>query len=59
MAIQPLQKAVAALISRGNFKDVADLEKRLGQVYETHDPIKACQSFVRAGDWYLQAEITP
>jgi len=48
------------LTKGGRFRQAADREKEIGQIYlqETKDIQKACASFERAGEWYAQEDAT-
>jgi alpha-soluble NSF attachment protein len=48
------------LTQAGRFRQAADREKEIGQIYrqELQDLRKACESYERAGDWYLQEDAT-
>ncbi|KXN90071.1 Vesicular-fusion protein SEC17 [Leucoagaricus sp. SymC.cos] len=58
LAIQALTQTINHLTKSGRFRQAADREKEIGQIYlqEFHDPGKACDSLVRAGDWYAQED---
>ncbi|EKM83918.1 hypothetical protein AGABI1DRAFT_110524 [Agaricus bisporus var. burnettii JB137-S8] len=58
LAIQALTQTITHLTKLGRFRQAADREKEIGQIYlqEFHDLGKACDSFVQAGDWYAQED---
>lgn len=51
---------VNQLTQAGRFRQAADREKEIGQIHlqENNDLRKACESYVRAGDWYAQEDAT-
>jgi len=57
-AVQALSSTISLLTSLGRFRQAADREKEIGQIYlnESQDLSKAADSFVRAGDWYEQED---
>jgi alpha-soluble NSF attachment protein len=58
LAIQALSQTINHLTKGGRFRQAADREKEIGQIYlqETNDLKKACESFERAGEWYSQED---
>ena len=58
VAIQALTQTIVHLTSGGRFRQAADREKEIAQIYlqETNDLRKACESYERAGDWYAQED---
>jgi len=58
VAIQALTQTIIHLTQSGRFRQAADREKEIGQIYlqESNDLRKACESYVRAGDWYAQED---
>ena len=58
MAIQALTQTIVHLTKGGRFRQAADREKEIGQIYlqESQDIRKACESYERAGDWYAQED---
>lgn len=60
VAIQALTQTIVHLTQGGRFRQAADREKEIGQIYlqESNDLRKACESYVRAGDWYAQEDAT-
>ncbi|KAL0951252.1 hypothetical protein HGRIS_007970 [Hohenbuehelia grisea] len=60
VAIQALTQTITHLTQGGRFRQAADREKEIGQIYlqESNDIRKACESFERAGDWYAQEDAT-
>ena len=60
MAIQALKQTIAHLTTSGRFRQAADREKEIAQLYqhELNDLPKACESFEQAGDWYAQEDAT-
>jgi alpha-soluble NSF attachment protein len=60
LAIQALSQTVVHLTQGGRFRQAADREKEIAQIYlqEQHDLRRACESFERAGEWYAQEDAT-
>lgn len=58
VAIQALTQTIVHLTSGGRFRQAADREKEIAQIYlqDSNDLRKACESYVRAGDWYAQED---
>lgn len=58
MAIQALSQTITHLTKGGRFRQAADREKEIGQIYlqELNDLRKACESYERAGEWYSQED---
>ncbi|KAM6498072.1 vesicular-fusion protein SEC17 [Amanita muscaria] len=58
LAVQALTQTIVHLTQSGRFRQAADREKEIAQIYlqESHDLRKACESYVRAGDWYAQED---
>lgn len=58
LAIQALTQTITHLTKAGRFRQAADREKEIGQIYlqELNDLRKACESFERAGEWYTQED---
>lgn len=58
MAIQALSQTISHLTKQGRFRQAADREKEIGQIYlqELNDLRKACESYERAGEWYSQED---
>lgn len=58
MAIGALTSTVTLLTQLGRFRQAADREKEIGQIYlnEVRDISKACEAFERAGEWYSQED---
>ena len=58
VAIQALTRTIAHYTKTGRFRQAADREKEIGQIYlqDSHDLRKACESYERAGDWYAQED---
>lgn len=58
MAITALSQTITHLTKQGRFRQAADREKEIGQIYlqELHDLQKACESLERAGEWYIQED---
>ncbi|KAF9076241.1 vesicular-fusion protein SEC17 [Rhodocollybia butyracea] len=58
LAIQALTQTITHLTKSGRFRQAADREKEIGQIYiqESQDIRKACESYERAGDWYAQED---
>jgi hypothetical protein len=55
-----LSQTVTHLTKAGRFRQAADREKEIAQIYlqEQNDLRRACESFERAGDWYAQEDAT-
>ncbi|KAF8272912.1 vesicular-fusion protein SEC17 [Lactarius quietus] len=60
LAIQALSQTIIHLTQAGRFRQAADREKEIAQIYlqEQHDLRHACESFQRAGEWYAQEDAT-
>ena len=60
MAIHALTQTIVHLTQSGRFRQAADREKEIGQIYlqEANDLRRACESYERAGDWYAQEDAT-
>ncbi|CCL99032.1 uncharacterized protein FIBRA_01041 [Fibroporia radiculosa] len=60
LAIQALTHTITHLTQGGRFRQAADREKEIGQIYlqELNDLRKACESYERAGEWYAQEDAT-
>lgn len=58
VAIQALTQTIVHLTSGGRFRQAADREKEIAQIYlqDSNDLRKACESYVRAGEWYAQED---
>lgn len=58
VAIQALSQTITHLTKAGRFRQAADREKEIGQIYlqELNDLRKACESYERAGEWYSQED---
>jgi alpha-soluble NSF attachment protein len=58
VAIGALLQTIGHLTASGRFRQAADREKEIAQIYlqELHDMGKACDSFERAGEWYAQED---
>ena len=58
VAVQALTQTVTMLTKAGRFRQAADREKEIAQIYlqEMHDLRRACESFERAGEWYQQED---
>jgi alpha-soluble NSF attachment protein len=58
LAIAALAQAIIHLTKSGRFRQAADREKDIAQLYlrELHDKQKACDSLERAADWYAQED---
>lgn len=58
LAIQALSQTITHLTKAGRFRQAADREKEIGQIYlqELNDLRKACESYERAGEWYAQED---
>lgn len=59
-AIEALTQTIVHLTQTGRFRQAADREREIGQIYlqESHDLRKASESLLRAGDWYAQEDAT-
>jgi len=60
LAIQALTQTITFLTKSGRFRQAADREKEIGQIYlqESNNLAKACESYERAGEWYSQEDAT-
>lgn len=60
VAIAALSQTITFLTQGGRFRQAADREKEIGQIYlqEKQDMRKACESYERAGEWYSQEDAT-
>ena len=60
VAIAALSHTVTFLTQSGRFRQAADREKEIAQLYiqEKQDLGRGCQSYERAGDWYAQEDAT-
>jgi alpha-soluble NSF attachment protein len=60
VAVEALSQTVIHLTQAGRFRQAADREKEIAQIYlqEQHDLRRACESFERAGEWYAQEDAT-
>ncbi|KAI6153627.1 soluble NSF attachment protein [Pisolithus tinctorius] len=60
LAVQALGQTVTHLTSSGRFRQAADREKEIAQIYqhELSDLRRACDSLERAADWYAQEDAT-
>lgn len=58
VAVQALGQTIVHLTKSGRFRQAADREKEIAQIYlkEANDVAKACESFERAGEWYAQED---
>ncbi|KAI0032738.1 vesicular-fusion protein SEC17 [Vararia minispora EC-137] len=58
LAVQALSQTITHLTKQGRFRQAADREKEIAQIYiqEMHDLRRGCESFERAGDWYAQED---
>lgn len=58
LAIQALSQTIVSLTQTGRFRQAADREKEIGQIYlqENNDLHKACESYERAAEWYAQED---
>ncbi|EMD42112.1 vesicular-fusion protein SEC17 [Gelatoporia subvermispora B] len=58
LAIQALTHTITHLTKGGRFRQAADREKEIGQIYlqELNHLRKACESFERAAEWYSQED---
>jgi len=58
LAVGALSSTVTILTQKGRFRQAADREKEIGQIYlqDAQDLSKACESFERAGEWYAQED---
>ena len=56
--MQALSQTITHLTKAGRFRQAADREKEIGQIYlqELNDLRKACESFERAAEWYSQED---
>ena len=58
VAIQALSQTITLLTQQGRFRQAADREKEVAQIYirELQDLKKGCESLERAGEWYAQED---
>ena len=58
VAIGALTSTVTLLTQLGRFRQAADREKEIGQIFlqELRDLGRACEAFERAGEWYAQED---
>lgn len=58
VAIEALKQTVTYLTKSGRFRQAADREKEIAQIYiqEYNDLFKACDSYERAAEWYSQED---
>ncbi|KAG9126964.1 vesicular-fusion protein S17 [Ceratobasidium sp. 392] len=58
LAANALTSTISLLTKAGRFRQAADREKEIGQIYlqDAQDLSKACESFERAGEWYAQED---
>jgi len=57
LAIQALGLTVTHLTKAGRFRQAADREKEIGQIYiQEGNMSKACESYERAAEWYSQED---
>ena len=60
VAIAALSNTVTFLTQAGRFRQAADREKEIAQIWiqEKQDLEKGCKSYERAGEWYAQEDAT-
>ena len=60
VAIDAFSHAITNLTKAGRFRQAADREKEIAQIYlnELGDTQKACESYERAAEWYQQEDAT-
>lgn len=60
VAIAALSQTVTFLTKGGRFRQAADREKEIAQIYiqEKQDLSKGCESYERAAEWYVQEDAT-
>jgi len=60
LAITALGQTVTFLTKTGRFRQAADREKEIAQIYiqEKQNLAKGCESYERAGEWYAQEDAT-
>jgi len=60
LAVQALSQTITHLTTSGRFRQAADREKEIAQIYqhELNNIRSACESLERAGDWYSQEDAT-
>ena len=58
VAIPALSQTIVHLTQAGRFRQAADREKEIAQIYlqDQNDLRHACESFERAGEWYAQED---
>lgn len=57
-AVNALHKTIKLVVEGGNFRQAADREKDIAQIYAEggYDIRQARDSYIRAGDWYKQED---
>lgn len=57
-AVNALHQTIKLVLDAGNFRQAADREKEIAQIYAQDglDIAKALDSYQRAGDWYKQED---
>lgn len=60
VAIGALTQTITYLTKGGRFRQAADREKEIGQIYREviQDIGRAAESYEKAGEWYLQEDAT-
>ena len=60
VAITALSHTITFLTKGGRFRQAADREKEIAQIYiqEKQDLAKGCKSYEQAGEWYSQEDAT-
>ena len=60
VAIVALGETIRRFTQAGRFRQAADREKEIAQIYirEQNDVRNACESYIRAGEWYQQEDAT-
>jgi len=60
LAIHALGQTIKHQTKAGRFRQAADREKEIAQIFlhERRDMRMACQSFIRAGEWYAHEDAT-
>ena len=59
VAIEALGQTVTFLTKSGRFRQAADREKEIAQIYlrDLNELSKACESYERAAEWYAQEDV--
>jgi len=60
LAVAALKRTISLLVEKGRFRQAADREKEIGQIYQQDgaDLQMALESFEQAGEWYSTEDAT-